>query len=345
MKRVLVELLLMLASAAALAGDEAGHWYINPYVGGISPDKTWAGSTNSQLLYGIDVGHNLSAAWTLELDFNYASLSNHLGPGGGHVNLWGGALDALRVWNRQSRFAPYIVLGVGAAGEHPPAGLGLTSHTDFMAQGGVGALIKLWENTDASQSFSLRPDVRARWTDAHGNPVDFLYVLGFTLTWGPAVMPVAAAALMAAAPPPPPAAPPLPPPLPPPPPPAADVILEGVTFATNSAVLTEASKPILDDAAKGLHQHPDLVVEVQGHTDSTGSPGYNLQLSQRRAEAVREYLISQGVSASQLTAKGYGQTQPIGSNSTAAGRAQNRRVVLHVLQNPGDVVVRKEGQT
>jgi len=123
------------------------------------------------------------------------------------------------------------------------------------------------------------------------------------------------------------------------------VILEGVTFATNSAVLTESSKPILNDAAKGLRQDPKLVVEIQGHTDSTGSPGYNLGLSQRRAESVREYLISQGVSASQLTAKGYGQTQPIASNSTAAGRAQNRRVVMHVLQNPDDVVVHKEGQT
>ena len=341
MKRLLSGVLLLWAPVAALAGDEAGHWYINPYFGGISPDKTWAGSTNSQLLSGIDVGKNLSAAWTVELDFNYASLTNQLGAGGGHVNLWGASLDALRVWNRRSRFAPYIVLGAGATGESPPAGLGLTSRTGFMAQGGVGAFIKLWENSDASQSFLLRPDVKTRWTDAHASPVDLLYVLGFTLTWGPGVTPVAVAALVAAEPPPP------PPPASPPPPPAtppADVILEGVTFATNSAVLTEGSKPILDDTAKGLRQHPKLVVEVQGHTDSTGSPGYNLQLSQRRAEAVREYLISQGVSPSQLTAKGYGETQPIGSNSTPAGRAQNRRVVLHVLENPGDVVVRKEGQ-
>src|SRR5215469_3024952 len=347
MKRVLLGLLLVLAPFAAPAGDEAGHWYVNPYIGGISPDKTWAGSTNSQLLYGIDVGTNLSAAWSLELDFNYASLSNHLGAGGGHVNLSGGSLDALRVWNRQSRFAPYIVLGVGATGEHPPAGLGLTSRTDFMAQGGVGAFIKLWENSDASQSLLLRPDLKARWTDAHGNPVDVLYVLGLTLTWGPGVKPMAAAAPVAAAQPSPPPPPPPPPvvPTPPPPPPRADVILEGVTFATNSAVLTESSKPILNDAAKGLRQDPKLVVEIQGHTDSTGSPGYNLGLSQRRAESVREYLISQGVSASQLTAKGYGQTQPIASNSTAAGRAQNRRVVMHVLQNPDDVVVHKEGQT
>jgi OOP family OmpA-OmpF porin len=340
MKRVLLGLLMLVAPAAGLAGDEAGHWYINPYAGGISPDKTWAGSTTSRLLSGIDVGNNLSALWTVELDFNYASLSSHLGPGGGHVNLWGASLDALRVWSRFSRFAPYIVLGVGAAGDRPPTGLGLTSRTDFMAQGGVGAFIRLWENSDASQSFSLRPDLKARWTDTHGNPIDFLYVLGFTLTWGPGVTPVALAAAVAAAPPPAPS----PEPPPPTPPPPADVILEGVTFATNSAVLTEASKPILDDAAKGLRQHPKLVVEVQGHTDSTGSPDYNLQLSQRRAESVREYLISQGVSPSQLTAKGYGQTQPIASNSTTAGRAQNRRVVMHVLQNPGDVAVRKEGQ-
>jgi OOP family OmpA-OmpF porin len=341
MKRALLGLLTLVAPAAAPAGDEAGHWYINPYFGGISPDKTWAGSSNSQLLSGIDVGNNLSALWTVELDFNYASLSNHLGSGGGHVNLWGGALDALRVWNRHSRFAPYVVVGAGATGDRPPEGPDLSSRTGFMAQAGVGAFIKLWENSDASQSFSLRPDLKARWTDTHGNPVDFLYVLGFTLTWGPGVTPVAVAALVAATAPPPPE---LPPPPPPPASPPADVILEGVTFATNSAVLTEASKPILDDVAQGLRQHPQLVVEVQGHTDSTGSPAYNLQLSQRRAESVRDYLISQGVAPGQLTAKGYGQNQPIASNSTPAGRAQNRRVVMHVLQNPGDVVVHKEGQ-
>ncbi len=101
---------------------------------------------------------------------------------------------------------------------------------------------------------------------------------------------------------------------------------------------------MLDEVARGLKEHPRLKVEIQGHTDSTGTPAYNLGLSDRRANAVRDYLISQGVPGGQLTARGYGQTQPIASNATAAGRASNRRVVMHVLENPGDVTVHKAGE-
>jgi len=86
-------------------------------------------------------------------------------------------------------------------------------------------------------------------------------------------------------------------------------------------------------------KYPKLRIEVQGHTDSTGSERYNLQLSQRRAEAVREYLIAQGVAPGQVEARGYGEMQPIADNSTAEGRARNRRVVMRVLENPGHVEV------
>jgi OOP family OmpA-OmpF porin len=123
-----------------------------------------------------------------------------------------------------------------------------------------------------------------------------------------------------------------------------DVVLEGVTFETNSAVLTASSRPVLDNVAKGLKEHHRLKVELQGHTDSTGSAVYNMGLSQRRADAVRDYLVSQDVPAEQLTAKGYGKTVPVASNATGQGRAQNRRVVMHVLENPGEVTIHKEGQ-
>ncbi|MCS6948162.1 MAG: OmpA family protein, partial [Steroidobacteraceae bacterium] len=77
-------------------------------------------------------------------------------------------------------------------------------------------------------------------------------------------------------------------------------------------------------------RHPELRIEVAGHTDDRGSDAYNLDLSQRRAEAVRDYLAKAGV-ANPLSARGYGESQPIASNADAAGRAQNRRVVLRVL--------------
>jgi len=115
-----------------------------------------------------------------------------------------------------------------------------------------------------------------------------------------------------------------------------------VTFETNSATLTTASRPVLDQVATGMKKYPRLKVEVQGHTDSSGADSYNMKLSQQRADAVRDYLISQGVAAGQLTAKGYGETQPVADNSSEGGRALNRRVVLHVTDNPGDVDVKEQ---
>ncbi len=126
--------------------------------------------------------------------------------------------------------------------------------------------------------------------------------------------------------------------------PIADVVLLGVNFATDSSTLTAQSKPVLDEVAKGLIAHPRLKIEIQGHTDSTGSATHNLGRSQRRAEAVRDYLISQNVPAGQLMTKGYGQTQPVQSNATPQGRLQNRRVVMHVLENPGDIPVKDAGK-
>jgi OOP family OmpA-OmpF porin len=93
--------------------------------------------------------------------------------------------------------------------------------------------------------------------------------------------------------------------------------------------------------AADLKKYPRLKIEVQGHTDSVGADAYNLDLSQRRAAEVRNYLMGQGVAAAQLTAKGYGETQPIAENTNAAGRQQNRRVVLAVVDNPGEVEVQQ----
>jgi OOP family OmpA-OmpF porin len=81
-----------------------------------------------------------------------------------------------------------------------------------------------------------------------------------------------------------------------------------------------------------MKANPDVKVEIQGHTDSRGSLALNERLSQQRAEAVRDYLIGQGIAAERLTARGYGPHNPIASNETADGRAQNRRVELKPLQ-------------
>ncbi len=122
-----------------------------------------------------------------------------------------------------------------------------------------------------------------------------------------------------------------------------NITLEGVNFAFNKADLTDESRPVLDAVADGLKKHPRVKVEIQGHTDSVGKPAYNLKLSQRRAESVRAYLVSDGVSTDQLEAKGYGLTQPVADNKTDEGRAKNRRVVMYVLANPASVDVKDQG--
>lgn len=109
------------------------------------------------------------------------------------------------------------------------------------------------------------------------------------------------------------------------------LVLEGVNFALNSANLTIESDTTLDRVAKALVEFPDIRVEVAGHTDSSGSDSYNLGLSQRRADAVKTYLIGKGVAADRLTTKGYGETEPVADNKTEEGRARNRRVELRRL--------------
>ena len=109
------------------------------------------------------------------------------------------------------------------------------------------------------------------------------------------------------------------------------LVLQGVTFATGSANLTPASLPVLDRVAESLVANAEVKIEVQGHTDNTGSLAGNRRISQRRADAVRTYLVSKGVDAARLTAKGYGPDQPAAPNTTAEGRAMNRRVELKAL--------------
>lgn len=104
------------------------------------------------------------------------------------------------------------------------------------------------------------------------------------------------------------------------------VIHQRVYFEFDRAVIQSRSHPILQTVAQVMRDFPDITVEIQGHTDARGRDEYNLELSQQRAEAVRQYLIQQGIAAERMTARGYGETRPIDSNRTRAGRANNRRV-------------------
>lgn len=106
------------------------------------------------------------------------------------------------------------------------------------------------------------------------------------------------------------------------------MILRGAVFAFDKSNLTVWAKDTLQQAVATLKSHPDAEVEIQGHTDSVGSDKYNLALSERRANSVKAYLVSQGIAESRITTKGFGESQPIADNGTAKGRAENRRVVI-----------------
>jgi outer membrane protein OmpA-like peptidoglycan-associated protein len=108
------------------------------------------------------------------------------------------------------------------------------------------------------------------------------------------------------------------------------VNMSDVLFDVDKATLKPATRETLAKVAGILLTHPTLRVSVEGHTDSTGSDEYNLKLSQRRADSVREYLIENGISSSNIEAHGMGKDQPVASNDTAAGRQQNRRVEMVV---------------
>jgi outer membrane protein OmpA-like peptidoglycan-associated protein len=124
-----------------------------------------------------------------------------------------------------------------------------------------------------------------------------------------------------------PAQPPPPPPPPPPPAPATKIAeLKSAHFDFNKATIKPEGKSELDHAVAALKANPALKAEIDGHTDSVGSDAYNMKLSERRANAARDYLVSQGIDASRITTQGFGESKPIASNDTEEGRAQNRRV-------------------
>jgi OOP family OmpA-OmpF porin len=110
------------------------------------------------------------------------------------------------------------------------------------------------------------------------------------------------------------------------------VKLEGVNFTSGTATFVAGANAKLDQAVQALKDNPTIGVEIAGHTDSQGDAELNRKLSQQRADAVRKYLISGGVSPDQVTAKGYGEDEPVAGNDTADGRAQNRRVELRTKQ-------------
>jgi len=161
--------------------------------------------------------------------------------------------------------------------------------------------------------------------------------IGYRFGGSPAPLPPPPPAAVPAAAPPPAATtpPPAPAPAPAVPRKSEEVVLRGVNFATASAKLTPQSLKVLDEAVDTIKQCACSKVEIRGYTDSVGKPEYNQKLSERRANAVMAYFVDHGIAAGMLSAEGLGESNPIASNSTAEGRAENRRVTVRFTETVG----------
>jgi OmpA-OmpF porin, OOP family len=108
-------------------------------------------------------------------------------------------------------------------------------------------------------------------------------------------------------------------------------VIQGINFKTGSASITKDSHKVLDKAVQVLVDYPDVRMEVGGHTDNVGKEEFNKELSQKRAESVKEYLVGKGISSDRLTAVGYGMEKPLTSNKTKADKAKNRRTEFTLI--------------
>lgn len=368
MKKILATGSLAMFAVGAFAAENPG-WYLTPKLGYTLTDNDRR--ADDAPAFGLGIGRYLNDRWALELN---GLTGDHDRSPSGDLDLSSVSADLLRQFNTGGRVAPYLTAGIGNLKNDINPG---ANRNDFMWQAGAGLMIRAWENAAGSSTFSIRPEAKLRWDDAGraGKLKDVLLGIGFQFGFGGSKAVAAAPVIIQPAPAPAPVAA-----LPPPPPPvvvapprpvdsggdgvfddkdqcpgtpsgaAVDAVgcvrkgsitLVGVNFENNSARLLPESLTVLDAVAADLKRYPRLKVEVQGHTDSVGSDAYNQKLSQGRAESVRDRLVSQGVDAAQLSARGYGEARPVTTNATTDGRAQNRRVAMEVLDNPGDVEVKQ----
>jgi OmpA-OmpF porin, OOP family len=321
-----------LAASNALATDDTGAWYVSPMAQYTFLDSGRPAKDN--IGYAFAAGENFAPNWAAELNASIGSFK--IPNSGASQQLSAYSYDVLYKFLPDSLFRPYLVGGIG--GIHDRIAGGLEDHIAGFAEGGAGVLVGLGPQTGAIR-FQLRAEGKYRQEFTHATPYtpqspgDVVLSAGFLIMFG---APEPAQAVVVALRPIP-SAPPPPPPAPPPPPPVApiksEIKLPRVHFETDSAKLLSDSTESLNSAVASLKRNPEMVIEVAGHTDSRGGQRHNLDLSQRRAESVLQYLKEQGVT-NKMTAHGYGADKPIADNKTAEGRAANRRVGLRIEGGP-----------
>ena len=346
---------LGLAACSVYAEDAfQGAWYAVPGISYMSSDNDLKANDGGGAF--IKLGKELSPSWDIQggIGYNQANQDTGIAGAGGHYKQTTIGLDALYMLSRD-KFRPFLLAGLGVAHNNVDySGVGVQdkSHTSWLAGVGVGAQYLF------TDSFGIQADVRQQWSrssakatgvfDSDGVVGNTLVSLGGIFRFGaPAPMPVISAPEPVAAP----VAPPAPAPqaeAPPAPLPVVDACkpnFETITisaeklFAFDKANLQDGSKPILDEVAAKLIAHPEFeLVIVTGHTDRIGSDAYNLKLSERRANAVKAYIITKGIDATRLKAVGKGKSEPVVECKGVRGKAAiaclqpNRRVVIYAQE-------------
>ena len=286
-----------------------------------------------------------------------AQLTPTSSPTQSDLKAWDNRIDA--VINIPFGGNKYLLLGGGFTGTNYK---GDTTHNAYDSGFNVMAGVRWCMNTHWSVEVEGLGDFKKPSDQVAGDVATETYSGRLGVTWfigGPArnspctpsdyfkaPPPPPAPAPAPAPPPPPPPAPAPPPPAPapapaPPPPPAPAparprelFTLKAVLFEFDKSTLTRGAKDTLQVAVNYLRDHGDVHVEIQGHTDSVGTDAYNMALGMRRAESVKAYLGTQGISADRISTRSFGKTQPVADNSkpngkdNPAGRALNRRVVI-----------------
>ena len=336
---------LALFLAASLAAQaEVGDWYVAPSIGYTDDDpdrKIDASISGAQ----IQVGREMSEHLSLEGLFGYHDIDGF--PGQEHLEL---GLNVIGNFLPDSLFSPYVIGGIGYLradvgtpdfGGSPPAN---STANNATATGGLGLKIKFGDSP-----WSLRTEWRLRHAfDSDNSLTDHVAALGIQYNFGGG-----SATTMAAATEPEPDTGVVVPVAPvdsdgdgvpndrdqcPGTPAGAKVDARGceivkfdnVYFGFDSAVLLATAKRMLDDSASVLKRHPDAKVDIAGYADSRGPESYNMKLSERRAEAVREYLERAGVDGARMSTRGYGESHEGASDMSANGLAENRRVEIRV---------------
>jgi len=328
--RVTIVAALLVASFARPLWAVEGYTGAGPYVG-IGPAGGFSTFQNNLSGFGNSYGFNVRGGYRFTNYLAAEALYEYMddfgdsvkagGRPGGHVDISTNNFSLLGkvILPTGTLFEPYAFGGVGflnANGNGELKALGKTvsgadSNTEFAGRVGGGFDVWITENiaayVDAGYVMPTSGLSALRYVSLSGG-VKYSFA-------GPPAPPPA----VAQAPPPPPA-----------PPTKKKIVLRGVHFDFDKATIRADARPVLDEAIATLKQEGGIAVIAEGHTDSVGSDAYNMKLSQRRAKAVRDYLVAAGISARRISAEGFGESQPVASNDTADGRAQNRRVELRV---------------